>query len=271
VKYRFKALDKQRQPDQLDSPMLLASPGGWVAVFVVLIAACFIGLWAFLGSIPRVATVQGVLSYPGGVLPVQAPVPGTLSDLAVDAGDTVTAGQSIGTVRTADGTDVAVRSNRSGRVVAVDGTLGAVLPAGAQIAQVEVGYATNARLQADLLVDAAVMPHVRVGQEVLVSVPGVSSRSFGLLRGRISAVEPFPLTAHEAATVFGRAGTAGPSSSSVVPPTRVQVALAVDPATFSGYGWTSTGGPPVHLTSRTPVSGEIELGDVTPLGMILGG
>jgi HlyD family secretion protein len=271
VKYRFKALDKQRQPDQLDSPMLLASPGGWVAVFVVLIAACFIGLWGFLGSIPRVASVQGVLSYPGGVLPVQASVAGTLSDLDVGAGDTVTAGQSIGTVRTADGTDVPVRSNRAGRVVAVDGTLGAVLPAGAQIAQVEVGYAPDARLHADLLVDAAVMPHVRVGQEVLVTVPGVSSRSFGLLRGRISAVGTFPLTPHEAATLFGRSPSASPAAASLVPPTRVQVTLAADPATVSGYGWTSTGGPPVHLTSRTPVSGEIELGEVTPLGMLLGG
>ena len=53
MKFRFKALERQRQPDQLDSPLLLATPRGWVAVFTVLITTVMIGLWGFLGSIPR--------------------------------------------------------------------------------------------------------------------------------------------------------------------------------------------------------------------------
>ena len=72
MKFRFKALERQRHPDQLDSPLLLASPQGWVAVFTVLITTVMIGLWAFLGSLPRSISVDGMVSYSGGVESVEA-------------------------------------------------------------------------------------------------------------------------------------------------------------------------------------------------------
>ena len=52
MNFRFKALQRMREPDELDSPTLLAAPRGWIAVFVVLIIMIGAGTWVFAGRLP---------------------------------------------------------------------------------------------------------------------------------------------------------------------------------------------------------------------------
>lgn len=253
--YRFKALDKKRQLDQLDSPLVLAGSRGWVAVFVVLITTCLIGSWGFLGHIPQSVEAAGVLGYQGGVQTIESPKAGMVESLGVHPGQEVEKGQVIGSVRTDRGVRP-VKAPTGGRVVAVATSVGSSITRGGDLVQIEPGYSADNPLMVTLRVDTARVSSVRRGEQVLMTVPGVSSRQFGLLRGTVTSVAPFPV--------------ADTSRSQGVPPTIVVVSLKSDPRTRSGYEWTSASGPPLRLSSQTPVSAQIHIGDVAPVSMLVG-
>lgn len=281
MKFRFKALDRRRQPDQLDSPMLLASSRGWVAVFVVLITTVFVLIWAILGNIPQTTTVSGALAYPGGVVSVQAPVGGTVQ--AVDAApeQDVAAGATVATIKTGDGKKVPVTVPADGRVVSLQSHVGQLVSPGASLLQLEqVGQASEAGqgLQVQLLVDAQQIPFVREGQTVTVAVPGVNPRSFGRLKGTVADVGAFPLSGSQLSSISGSQAGAAPAAGveqagggDLIGPHLVVVQLEQDAENPSGYVWTSQTGPPITLNSRTPVEGEIQLGSVSPISMLIGG
>lgn len=262
MKFRFKALERQRHPDQLDSPLLLATPRGWVAVFTVLITTVMIGLWGFLGSIPRYASASGLITFPGGVTTVEAAVAGSLTGLPIRSGDTVAVGDSIGTIRSSGGI-VAVSAPVSGRVVAVNAGVGAYVSPGDDLIQIE--QSVDAALGATLLVGGDMVPFVHPQQEVTLELPGVNPRIFGRLKGVVVSVSQFPASAQQVAQVTGDAAQHLEANTHLV-----TVRLLDDPQTFSGYQWTSVSGPPVQLQSRTPVSGELSLGGVKPVSILLG-
>ncbi|HPF79835.1 HlyD family efflux transporter periplasmic adaptor subunit [Nostocoides australiense] len=257
MKFRFKALERQRHPDQLDSPLLLASPQGWVAVFTVLITTVMIGLWAFLGSLPRSISVDGMVSYSGGVESVEAAVAGSVTRLAVAPGQVVSSGDVLATVRDRFGNDTQVTSLADGRVIAIPSGLGSYVAAGDVVASVERIDNAEQPLSATLLVSGDLVPFVHIDQQVNMSVPGVNPRAFGRLKGVVTAVSDYPATA----PIEG---------SQESPVYAVDVQLLPDAATVSGYAWTSASGPPAELRSRTPVHAELSLGGVRPVSYLLG-
>ena len=257
MKFRFKALNKRRQPDQLDSPLLLASPRGWVAVFTVLITAVFIGLWGFLGSIPRTYTVSGVIAYDGPIVNVESPSTGSLLALTVASGQEVRKGATVATIRTGK-TVSAVPAPVSGRVVTLPRSPGSILTPGASLLQIEERDNPASHLMVKLLVDATQVAYLRPGQTVTVAVPGVSPRAFGRLRGSVAAIGDFPMSGAEQAAVTGNESNAPRPGPASVAPRLVTVALQPDSRTRSGYAWTSAEGPPVQLNTRTPVEAEVD-------------
>lgn len=275
MKFRFKALDRRRQPDQLDSPMLLASSRGWVAVFVVLITTVFVLIWAILGSIPQTTTVAGALTYPGGVVSVQAPVAGTLEQVKVAPEQDVAAGTTVATIKASDGTQLEVKAPAEGRVVALQSQVGQLVSPGAPLLQMEQLGNGEEALQVQLLVSAQQIPFIREGQAVTVAVPGVNPRSFGRLQGTVASVGSYPLSGAQLAGISGGQPGAGMAQTDgqddLIGPHLVVVHLQPDADNPSGYVWTSQAGPPIELNSRTPVEGEIELGSISPISMLIGG
>ncbi len=275
MKFRFKALDRRRQPDQLDSPMLLASSRSWVAVFVVLITTVFILIWAILGSIPQTTTVSGVLAYPGGVVSVQAPAAGTVQSVSVAPEDEVSAGAAVATIRKPGGREVTVTAPVDGRIVSLQSQVGHLVNPGTPIVQVEQ-VTPGQGLQVQLLVSAQEIPFVREGQSVTVAVPGVNPRAFGRLEGTVADIGAFPLAGAQLAAISNsQAGAAaageGSDDEDLIGPHLVVVQLEQAPQNPSGYEWTSRYGPPIQLNSRTPVEAEVELGSISPISMLIGG
>lgn len=266
MKFRFKALERQRQPDQLDSPLLLATPRGWVAVFTVLITTVMIGLWGFLGSIPRYADAHGLITYAGGIVTVESDVAGSLVRVAVDLGQEVRAGQELAVVRGRDKAEVVLAAPADGRVVSVAAAVGNYLAPGEPVAQLErTGGATQ--LGATLIVSGEMVPFVHPNQVVTLAVPGVNPRAFGRLKGVVEKVSQFPASAQQLASVTGMLDEGDAATQNMH---LVTVRLLQDTATMSGYEWTSVSGPPVQLQSRTPVSGELSLGGMKPVSILLG-
>jgi hypothetical protein len=59
--YRTEALERLMAPEQLDQPLSLARPKGWVIVLALALLVSFAGLWGVLGSVKDTATAQGTV------------------------------------------------------------------------------------------------------------------------------------------------------------------------------------------------------------------
>lgn len=267
--FRFKALQKMREPDEIDSPTLLAAPRGWVAVFVMLIVMTGGVVWAFTASLPLTVSGTGLLTRPLGVATVESPYPGVVSEVLVAAGDTVVDRQPLIRVADPDGTVRTLDSPFRGMVTAVSVRGGQVLPVGGPVVSIERTDAPDDRLLAMLFIEAGQGTGVRPGAEVDLAVSSAPPQVYGLLRGQVSDIAPYPLTAEALRGLLGdplAVQTFAPPGASRL----VVVDLVTDPTTSSGYEWTTTDGPPFPLSSQARLEGAIRLGGRTPISFVLG-
>ena len=103
MEFRVKALARMRAPDEIDTPTTLASPRGWIAVFVVAVIVAGGAVWAFAGSLPITVSASGLLSHPQGISVLQSPVGGLVRDIRVAPGSKVSAGQTVADIQTGGG------------------------------------------------------------------------------------------------------------------------------------------------------------------------
>lgn len=113
--FRSVALERLSSPEQLDQLMQVTTPRGWlllVGVGGLLVTAL---VWGIVGSIPERIAGQGILTRSGGVLEVEAPGDGKVTDVAVRVGDHVSQGQVVARI---DRPDLVLRIQQARRQVA---------------------------------------------------------------------------------------------------------------------------------------------------------
>jgi multidrug efflux pump subunit AcrA (membrane-fusion protein) len=269
MQFRFKALLKMREPDELDTVIRLARPRGWIATFVVLIVLAGACVWAFLGQIPRTVTAGGLLTHPLGVSQLQTMDTGQVSQLSVTPGSRVTAGQTVMAVTDPAGRTAPVVSPFTGTVIGVAAADGQFVTVGSTVLTVERTDAPDDRLLAMVFVPAGQAIGVRPGDPVDITVSSEPAAVFGLLRGRVASVSPYPLTQQALDTLLG-GELAAQAYSSVTDPQLVVIDMVRDPRTASGYAWTSAAGPPGKLRSQVAVTAAISLGSERPVSLIVG-
>ncbi len=96
--FRKISLDRLASPEQLDQLLRVAEPKAWLALFAVFIVVATAIVWAYEGTVPTVATGQGVIVRSGGVLNMVSHGAGTVLHLNVHQGDRVNANQVIATI-----------------------------------------------------------------------------------------------------------------------------------------------------------------------------
>lgn len=95
--FRQVALKRLSSPEELDSLMQVTSPQGWLALAGIAVLLASVGVWSVAGRVPtKLMGQQCILVKNGGVNILTTSASGRLSDLAVEAGDTVARGQIIG-------------------------------------------------------------------------------------------------------------------------------------------------------------------------------
>ena len=269
MQFRFKALQKMREPDELDTVILLARPRGWIATFVVLIVLAGAGAWAFLGQLPRTLTAAGLLTHPFGVSQLQTTYTGQVSQLSVGPGDQVTKGQVVLDVIDPSGRAQPVASPFTGTVISVDAAAGQVVAAGSTVLTVERTDAPDDRLVAMIFVPASQAVGLRPGDSAAIAVSSAPAAAFGLLRGRVVSVGRYPLTRQALGNLLG-GDLAAESFASVADPELVVLDMMRDPKTVSGYAWTSATGPPGPLRSQVSVTATITVANERPVNLVLG-
>ncbi|MEV6981439.1 hypothetical protein AB0M95_09295 [Sphaerisporangium sp. NPDC051017] len=220
--------------ERIDELVFTVRTKAWLAaVALVVVAGCGMG-WAWFGQVRDVVPGTGVLVAGGGPVPVAAPVSGSVAEVLVRAGQEVTAATPLAVVADARGGRHVVAATASGRVLRTAAP-GAVLAAGGAVAAVDPAAGP---LRAWLLVG-------RDGLGALV--PGLPV-TVGALRGRVSAVEPYPASAEELRPRFGDALRADG---------RHLVTVDLDRPAWPG-------------ATLTPVSGQITVAVVRPVDALFG-
>jgi len=67
--FRKSALERLSSPKQLDDYLRVNQPRGWLVMLAVLAMLAAAGIWAFLGTIPETASLQGIAFAPEGSTP----------------------------------------------------------------------------------------------------------------------------------------------------------------------------------------------------------
>ena len=158
-----------------------------------------------------------------------------------------------------------IRAPVSGRVSDVKAQVGAVLEAGQPVLGIETG---GDSLDVLIYVAPADGRRVSAGMPALVSPVTVRAVESGSLTGVVERISEFPVSLdgmtavlqnEDLAMTFSRRG----------PPYAGRVALTPDPATTSGFAWTSPKGADVAVTAGMLAEVEIEIDRQPPAALVV--
>lgn len=163
------------------------------------------------------------------------------------------------------GENASVRSPFAGRVLEILADRGAVVSPGTPMLSVEV---SSEDLMAILFVPASAGKKVQRGMVVRVSPSTVKREEFGSLLGRVAWVAEFPSTSRGMLRLLGNEALVTKLMEQG-PPIQVNVALSRDPATPTGYRWSSSRGPSLKISSGTLASGDVVVQEDRPLALVI--
>ena len=164
--------------------------------------------------------------------------------------------------------DSVVTAPADGRVIELKVSPGAVVQPGQPVLSIEHKNRPQDGLQALVYMPTEHGKKLAPGMAVRLAPANVRKEEYGTLHGRVRSVSEFPLSLQGISAVLPN-----PTLAEMFvrdgPPYAVQVELEADPATASGYRWTSAGGPPMRLQSGTTASAEITVLEQRPITLLL--
>ncbi|MDF3298972.1 HlyD family efflux transporter periplasmic adaptor subunit [Streptomyces tropicalis] len=267
MQFRQQALAKLQSPEELDLPVRLARPQGWLVLSVALVAMAAASVWAVTGSVSSTVGAPAILTHGEGSYLLQSPVSGQVTAVLAREGERLAAGAPVVKVRTPQGEQV-VRTVAAGRVSALAATIGQIVQTGANIAAVEKIARASDPLYATVYVPAQNAASIPADAAVDLTVSSVPTQQYGVLRGRVKSVDRSAQSAQQIAAFLGDAQL-GEQFTRSGRPVAVLVRLQTAPGSRSGYRWSSADGPPFRLDSMTPATASIRLADQRPLDWLL--
>jgi HlyD family secretion protein len=123
-------------------------------------------------------------------------------------------------------------------------------------------------LVAVLFVPASSGKRVQPGMLVRVSPSTVKREEYGAILGRVNWVAEFPSTSRGMTRLLGNEALVNKLMAEG-PPIQVDVSLARDPSTPTGFRWSSSKGPSVKISSGTLAQGSVVVRDDPPIRLLI--
>lgn len=158
-----------------------------------------------------------------------------------------------------------LRSATSGTVVELRTQPGALVRSGQAILAVNQ---RNDELEVVTFVSSANGRRVKPGMDVRVALSSARREEVGTLEGEVTSVSDFPLSMDAIRSIVGNDDLARSFTRSG-PPFLVRVMLRTDPASASGYRWTSRRGDAVIISSGIPAHVEIVTALRRPIALVI--
>jgi HlyD family secretion protein len=163
-------------------------------------------------------------------------------------------------------------SQSSGRVAEVMAAVGQVVPAGGKLLTLEADDPADSQPGAGLI-SISYYPvkdgkQIQPGMRIQITPDTVERERFGGIDGTVISVSPIPVTKE------GAIGTIGNTEvvENLMPDgvyIEVQARLERDPATASGYRWSSSKGPDIRITSGLTNSARVTIEGRAPVTYLL--
>jgi HlyD family secretion protein len=161
-------------------------------------------------------------------------------------------------------TESKVVSPYAGQVLEVKVSPGALVQVGTPVLSL---HPDVEKLEALVYVPAAKAKEVRAGMDAEISPTTVKREEFGFIRGKVSGVSEYPATEEALMRIYENAPLVR-SLGAGGPVTEVRVDMQSDPATPSGFRWSSPQGAPVKLSGGTMCLAEIVTRRQKPIDMV---
>lgn len=161
--------------------------------------------------------------------------------------------------------NVNVVASHSGRVLEILAGRGDVVNPGNPILSIEV---VSEELVAVLFVPASSGKQVQAGMRVRVSPGTVKKEEYGGILGRVTWVAEFPSSARGMIRLLGNEALVTRLMAEG-PPIQVDVSLERDPATPTGFHWSSSQGPAVKISSGTLAEGSVIVREDRPISLLI--
>lgn len=160
-----------------------------------------------------------------------------------------------------------VVSPYEGRVVDIKLGVGSLVVQGTSIITIEKTSDRAGSLQAAIYVPAADGRKVRSKMTAQITPSTVKREEYGSMFGEVSYVSDYPATP-EGMMLLLQNESVVKELTGKAPPTEIRATL--EPAiNFSGFRWSSTKGPPVHVRSGTLCDAEIIVNKQRPISLVI--
>lgn len=222
--------------------------------------------WAFFGRTPDAVVGPGMVVPEQGFVEVGADLQGTVTEIAVSPGDSVTAGSIVAYIRTTGGHTEAINAPVSGTVATVLVRAGGITDRGTALLTVEPSGSAAVVVA---FVPAGPGKRIQPGMPARISLASAPSSQFGTLEGRVEAVSPVPVSPERVTLIVGGNLSLADYFLTGGPILELTVSLARDPTTPSGYAWTTGEGPPTAVSLGTLAQVAVIVSDATPVQRIL--
>lgn len=250
--FRQAALDRLASPDQLDRLLPVAERRGWLALALLGVLGAALIAWGLGATVPVTLSGPGILTAGAGrIVTLPASSNGRLHTFSVAAGDLVRRGQPLAEIILDTGERATQAAPLEGRVLELKRAAGATVRAGEALLSIESG--DQQRLEGLLFVPADQGKQVKPGMAALLTPAGAR----GAVRGTVSAVSPYPLSAEAIGAMLANQSLA---ASFGAPAPRYAVHIALAP-----------GAPAASLSSGTLIDAEVTLRQRHPIDMVLPG
>lgn len=161
--------------------------------------------------------------------------------------------------------NVNILSPHAGRVLEVLVDRGAVVNPGSAVLSLEV---ISEELVAVLFVPASTGKRVQPGMTVQVSPSTVKREEYGSMLGKVTRAAEFPATARGMTRLLGNEALVT-KLMEAGPLIQVDVSLQTDPATPTGYRWSSSRGPTLEISSGTLARGSVIVKEDRPISLVI--
>lgn len=159
-------------------------------------------------------------------------------------------------------------STSTGRIIEIMAERGDVAAPGQPLLRLDRIGRTIQGLEAVIYVPSAHGKRIRPGLEVRIAPASVAPEEHGYLIGTVTYVSDFPTTSRAIQRTLRNPELVAALSQGDAP-YEIRADLQLDPATFSGYKWSSSAGPPMEILTGTLCAARITIEQRRPVEMVI--
>ena len=159
-------------------------------------------------------------------------------------------------------------SNVSGTIIEVLVQKGDFINTGSTIVTVEPYVSDGSMLQAFVYFPDQDGKKIKRGMNISICPSTVKQEEFGFIKGIVTSVSQYPISDQYLMTRFQNKSLAS-AIAQIATPVEVRVSLIPDPATKSGYKWSSSKGPDIRIETGIMCSGSVTTSEQRPINLLI--